>query len=89
MCAILSFAVGSGQGGVARILLQSPWETRRVAGKCISEVVTSRPVLAEWLLEDLGAMVKKVSGGRGFVGVVIMTSLFRVTSLPSHYYLPY
>lgn len=46
--------------GVARVLLQSQWETRRVAMKCISEVVVLRPVVAEWLLGDLEEVAEKV-----------------------------
>lgn len=49
--------------GVARIVLQSPWETRKMAGKCISEVIVSRPVLAEWLLDYLQEVLEKVSKG--------------------------
>ena len=48
--------------GVARVLLQSPWETRQVAVKCVSEVVLLRPVVAEWMLEDLQEVAEKVRG---------------------------
>lgn len=49
--------------GVAQVLLQSPWETRQVAAKCISVVVETRPVLAEWLLDDLVEVADKVREG--------------------------
>lgn len=47
--------------GVALVLLQSPWETRQMAAKCMSEMVESRPVFAEWLLDQLEEVVDQVS----------------------------
>ena len=42
------------------MLLQSPWETRKVAAKCISEVVYARPILAECILQELVGAAKIV-----------------------------
>lgn len=47
--------------GVALVLLQSPWETRQMAAKCLSEMVESRPIFAEWLLDQLEEVVDQVS----------------------------
>ena len=47
-------------GGVALVLLRSPWEMRQVAAKCVTEVVESRPVCAEWLLDHLEEVVDQV-----------------------------
>ena len=40
-------------GGVVRVLLQSPWATRQLAAKGLAAIVELRPLLAEWLLEEL------------------------------------
>lgn len=46
---------------MARVLLQSPWATRQVAAKGLAAIVELRPLLSEWLLEELVGMAE-VSG---------------------------
>jgi hypothetical protein len=50
--------------GLTRVLLQSPWETRQAAIKCVSEVIALRPVMAEWMLGDLEEITEKVTAGK-------------------------
>ena len=58
----ISLCVREWLGGVVKILLESPWQTRREAVQCIQRVVESKPVLAEELLDILQDLVDKTVG---------------------------
>ncbi len=47
-------------GCVVQVLLQSPWQLRQAAAKCIAEVVLVQPIFAEWLVEMVEAAIEKV-----------------------------
>lgn len=47
-------------GGVALVLLQSPWKLQQAAAKCVCVVVESKPVCAEWLVDYLERVVDQV-----------------------------